>query len=213
MARFGVGVYTPNVSTSFPTTENPISESGRWVNNGTLWTKVQVSGALAFGQQDNSGGFDDSFTHLASSFPSDQWGEGTIHKGSTSGLMEVEVLLRANSSSSSATFYECNLAHDGAYTEIVRWEGGLGSFTYLSQPGSVGFTPADGDKFYAQIKGSVITVKVWRVAIGSYTTVNSYDTASDSKIYRVGKPGFAFYRSGGAASNTYCYSNFQYGIL
>src|SRR5687767_4542511 len=36
-------------STTFPLAENPISEGGRWFNNGTLWTKVRTENGLAFG--------------------------------------------------------------------------------------------------------------------------------------------------------------------
>src|SRR5260221_2997308 len=41
-------------STSFPLTENPISEGGRWVNGGLLgldWTNVSTTPGLAIGHQ------------------------------------------------------------------------------------------------------------------------------------------------------------------
>ena len=45
-------------STNFPSTENPISESGRWINGGSTglkWANVRTTPGLAFGTQSGSG--------------------------------------------------------------------------------------------------------------------------------------------------------------
>ena len=45
--------FAQTYSTSFPLTENPISESGKWIGgqsaDGNLWGNVQTSGGMAYG--------------------------------------------------------------------------------------------------------------------------------------------------------------------
>src|ERR1700685_700590 len=55
-----------NYTTSFPATENPISESGKWSNGGQSpaldWTNCQTTTGLAFGTESISSGTDDDST-------------------------------------------------------------------------------------------------------------------------------------------------------
>src|SRR5215471_7565880 len=48
-----IWLYSQTYSTSFPLTENPISERSKWVGGqsagGNLWGDIQVSGGMAYG--------------------------------------------------------------------------------------------------------------------------------------------------------------------
>ena len=76
--------------------ENPISEGGRWLNNGgPLWTRVQTVNGLAFGTNGPQNPFNDSYAYL-SGFAPNQQAEAVVYVDS--GLLgdphEVELLLR-----------------------------------------------------------------------------------------------------------------------
>jgi hypothetical protein len=190
-------------------TENPISESGAWVNNGTLWTKVQTTSGLAFGTQDGSGGFDDSFAHL-SGFGADHRCRGIVKKGTTQNYQEVELLLRASSSSSSATFYECNLSHDGVYAEIVLWRGGLGSFAYMTTQGAGGpGSVSDGDVFEAQIVGNIIKTFINGTLLNTCDITNNLAGNPPAQVYNTGNPGMAFYLAGPGSLDQYGFSSYS----
>lgn len=192
-------------STTFSLTESPMSEGGVWTQGlatGLDWTNVDTNGADAIGTKDNGSNFDDSIACL-SGFHPDQSASTVIHKGSTTNIMEVELLLRWQITSHNARGYEINWAHDGAYMQIVRWEGALNSFTPLQNFGPLA-APADGDTFYAQIVGNLITVKVNGSTIGTWDIT----TGSPANVWTTGNPGIGFYRTGGAAFSQYAYTSF-----
>lgn len=182
--QFRLRSFVASYRTVFPLTENPISEGGRWVNVGLDWTFVQTSGGLAFGTQ-VGGGFDDSYAHLTG-FPPNHTAYGIIHLGSpTSGINhEVEILMRWADSAHNARGYECNIAYNGQYATIVRWNGPLNSFTNLAQVFGVPI-PNTGDIFSAKIVGNKIS---------SYLNGVLLATATDS-TYTTGDPGMGFFRS------------------
>jgi hypothetical protein len=127
-------------STTFPLTENRISEGGRWIHLGTPWALVDTGGGVAYGTQPGDGSYTDSYAHL-SGFPPNQTATATVHINagfSPGGTREVEIHLRWADSANSARGYECNLAYNGGYAEVVRWNGPLGSYTYVSSPGRGG---------------------------------------------------------------------------
>lgn len=196
-------------SFTFNGSENPISRGGKLVNNGGSWTTLQEGGGVLFGSQDNSGGFDDSYAHLLGYGPNQRaWGR--IAKGATSGTMEVEILLRVTDSAGSCKLYECNLAHDGVYAQIIRWKGPIGTsgadFEYLAFNAATA-VPADDDVFMAEISGNIITSYLNGVvqATADITTTSGGPTA----IYPTGNPGVATYRDHGAASTTYGFKTFN----
>jgi hypothetical protein len=179
-------------STNFDLVEAPISESGAWSHLGNPWTLVDTSGGIAYGTQTGSGGYDDSYAHL-SGFSANQSGTGVIHLDSSidgSCTHEVEILLRMADSANTARGYECNLAYNGAYAEIVRWNGAIGDFTYLAR-GSVPGGVHDGDTLSASIVGTTITLTVNGTQIAQ---------ATDS-TFASGNPGIGFWR-GGACGRT-----------
>jgi hypothetical protein len=99
---------------------------------------------------------------------------------------EVEILLRWTSSPHRTTGYECfaKCVHDASsYVEIVRWDGGLGKFTYLARMRGTNFGLKDGDVLKASIVGRKITVFINGVQ-KAQATDNTFPT---------GNPGIGFF--------------------
>jgi len=186
-------------STSFPRAENPILESGQWVNGlkaGLDWANVRTTVGRAFGTETGSGGYDDSTALLTGPWGADQTAQATVFsKNQSDGLFEeVELRLRSSLSADRATGYEINFRcskTSNAYTQIVRWNGPLGNFTYLNAVGGVQAGVADGDVVKATIVGSVITV---------YVNGAQVVQATDS-TYTSGSPGIGFFLQGGTGVN------------
>lgn len=184
----GGGSSGVSYSTNFDLAQFPISEGGVWKHTGLDWTQVKTAGGYAFGTQTGSsgnGGYDDSYAYL-SGFGPNQTASAVIHKedGIAGCCHEVEILLRWSDSGHDAHGYECNLAYDGAYAQIVRWNGAVGSFTYVGAQGSVSGGVKDGDTLTCTIVGDTITLAVNGVerAKGTDTTFTS------------GNPGIGFFR-------------------
>jgi hypothetical protein len=176
-------------TTNFDLTESPISENGAWKNIGLDWTIVETANGNAFGTQTGFNGkdYNDSYAHL-SGFPANYTVSAVIHKAANIDpgcTHEVELLLRWNDSAHDAHGYECNLAWDGAYAEIVRWNGPLSSYTYLKRS-SAPMGVHDGDTMTATIMGSSIKVTLNGTEIASVTDAS----------YATGQPGMAFWRGG-----------------
>src|SRR5438876_7626560 len=80
-------------STSFPLTENPISENGNWINgatNGISWHDVRTTTNLAFGT--DSGGTSDSTALVTGTWGNSQTVQATVRiVASNSGVDEVEL--------------------------------------------------------------------------------------------------------------------------
>ncbi len=155
-------------TTSFAGTENPLSESGRWANNGLDWTTIRKGHGLAYSTQSGIEAgkfkFNDSYAVL-SGFPPDQeaWGKVNISKPSSTYYQELEILLRFTSSAHNTTGYECFarcIDDSSSYVEIVRWDGPVGKFTYVARMHGTGYGLKNGDTLKASIIGNVITVSI-----------------------------------------------------
>jgi hypothetical protein len=179
-------------STTFPLTENPISEAGNWTNGGTVglnWNNCRTTTNFAFGTQPGTSNYDDSTCTLNGTWGPNQTAQMTIHVLSTtnSDWAEAEIRLNTTVTAKSITGYEINCSvkpsgsGGGPYVQIVRWNGSLGSFTELNGTSSTGC--ANGDILKATISGGVIT---------AYKNGAAVLTANDS-TYTSGKPGMGFY--------------------
>jgi hypothetical protein len=195
-------------STTFPLTENPISESSQWTNGkavGLDWSDVRTTPGLAFGLQSGSSGFDDSIAVLKGSWAPDQSATAkvrTVNQRAGSVYEEVEILLRFSITAHNAHGYEVLFSlrqHDGSqYVQIVRWNGALGSFTYV-HPGVTGPGLNDGDTVKATIVGNVIT---------GYINGTQVIQATDN-TFSSGNPGMGFYLQGISGVNSdYGFKNF-----
>jgi hypothetical protein len=187
-------------STSFPATENPISEGGKWVtggnspggadNNGP--TNVRTSaGVKAYGTQGGVGlGYDDSIAILAGSgftWGRNQYASGVVYQSTQTNLQDTEVELQLNltlvSGTDNITGYTCtySLKNDGSqYFSIGRADGAWG-VTGASLTHVTGLTPVvNGDVVSCSNVGGLITMYHNGTAISSTT-----DTT-----YTGGSPGF-----------------------
>ena len=182
-------------ATTFQATENPISESGAWINGATTgldWCNVQTSPGLVWGVGPCPTKYGDPTAILTGAWGSNQSVQATAHVVSPNAkyYQEIELHLRRAMSAHRATGYEINFGVSHAYLEIVRWNGALADFTYLGPScnypkvcGRVnGFTIRDGDVAKATIVGSTINVYVNNILIAS---------ATDS-TFTSGSPGIGF---------------------
>lgn len=211
-------------STTFSLTENPMVEDGGWTLGGTTggdWTNPQTGGGDAYGTQ-NGTAFDDSNGHRNGYGPN-QFAQGVIKKGTTSAIMEVAIMVRhliTNSVSpghvgtGNNRGYELNLAHDGSYMQLVRWNGPLGlsfgdgAFDVLQNFGPV-TAPVDGDILYVQIVGNIITPKINGVSVGTWDIT----TGSPANVWTTGNPGLDFYTTTSAANSQYGFHSWSCGEL
>lgn len=201
----GVAAVLPVITTTFAATENPISESGRWVQNDVLQTVVKTVNGSAYGTQ--SGGanapYDDSEAEIAG-FGNNYEVEGIIVKaaGLDSVNREVEILLRwsGNNVLRSTAFgdthsngYEIAVQHEGAYMNLGRFKG-----ANLAGPISGFGTPVTGDKFRARIEGQ--RIRVWW---NDVLQIDYTDNDSQLKV-TTGNPGIGFFINAGppAPANT-----------
>jgi hypothetical protein len=194
-------------STNFLGVENPISENGVWTNGGTVglvWQNVEKQNGFAYGSG-TSAGYDDCIAHL-SGFPANHFAQATLHVAGNytpPSSHEIELLLRFKITANSARGYEINCGWGGAYSQIVRWNGALNDFTYLSPTGPGFGALAEGDVIKATAIGSTITV---------YKNGNQVMQVTDA-TWTDGNPGMGmFIRPGGTPKN-YCYTQFSAGSL
>ena len=187
-------------TTRFSVVENPISEGGKWVNGKTVgldWSNVATNPGLAYGVELGTSGFDDSTALLTGTWGSDQWTEATVHTVNQNDAIfeEVELRLRSSLSPNRNTGYEINFRCSktaNAYTQIVRWDGAIGKFTYLKQNGGAQYGIADGDVVKATIVGNVITAYINGVQVAQAT----------DNTFTHGSPGIGFYLQGATGVNT-----------
>lgn len=200
----GAGLRT--VTTSFPGTENPISESGLWTKRGlaegTSWTDPRTTPGIFFGTQTGDGGTDDSIALVGGAWSNDQDVSGVVHLGTRPGsFSEIELLLRGTIVSTDAKLYECYFsvaASPNRYAHITRWEGAFNSYTDLaSLDNSTSPTINDGDIIRATIVGGQIRVYV------NGGQVMAYDTSGDSTKWTTGLPGLGVFSQTKASDSSY----------
>lgn len=174
-------------STSFPLAQNPISESGAWLNgksNGTNWNNCATATGFAYGTQSGTGNYDDSICGLTGTWGPNQSAQITIkiNGANTAQFEEAEVHLNTTISANSITGYEinCSVVPGDPYLQIVRWNGALGSFTLLD---SRAIGCVNGDVLSAARSGNTIT---------AYKNGQAQFSVTDS-TYNGGAPGMGFY--------------------
>jgi len=206
-ALAGTSVY----NTSFPLTENPISESGAWIA-GTISpprTNVQSDGVHAFATMVSFDGtnFNDSVAILNGTWPANQWVQGTVYNQSALSGQECELVLHGTLTALTNTGLEIDCVLVTGHIDLVAWLGPPNSFSTLAS--ATGITFNDGDVIYAQIVGTVVTIKK------NGATVLTHDTAGDSLPFSSGAPGQGHWNQTGSAAN--CtklgWKNWQAGAL
>lgn len=180
--------------TTFGATENPISENGHWVSNGTNRTRIQTTGGAAFGTQTGSGGFDDSYARLTGVWAPDVQITATISKGvSSADPQEVELLFRVNDSpgSGNVTLYEMNLTTSGAWWNCYAWQGGIAGADFRQIGGTnVSGGVHDGDRIRGSVIGTTLTAEInYNDGAGWHQVFQVTDSQ-----YATGTPGYGAYR-------------------
>jgi chitodextrinase len=186
-------------TTTFPLTENPISEGGWWINGATVgldWTNVYSAPGLAIGLQSGENGYDDATAVLSGTWGADQTAEATVFTANQDDSIfeEVELRLRTTISAHQITGYEINFGlrtGESAYAQIVRWNGAWGDFTLLDANGGSQYALQTGDVVKATIVGNVITAYINGVPVLQVTD----DT------FTSGSPGIGFYLEGATGVN------------
>jgi hypothetical protein len=182
-------------ATSFVSAEQPLSEAGKWISGratGLDWADIRTGIGLAYGTESGKGqgdeAYDDSTALLTGDWGPDQTVEAEVHSINPNDhdFEEVELRVRSSLSSHNATGYEvlfrCSKTAN-AYASIVRWDGQLGRFTYLSQKKGPEYGVADGDIVKATAVGNVIT---------GYINGVEVIRATDN-TYAHGSPGMGFW--------------------
>ncbi len=200
--------HAASYSTGFPLTEDPISESGNWINGeavGLDWNNVQTIPGRAFGAA-LVGGYDDDIAVLNATFASDQYAQGTVYRAAgyaPTEKHEIELLLRFKISAHEARGYEVLWGGGGGANgelAIVRWNGPAGNYTSLA---GTAIAPAvDGDVLRAEIIGSVIKV---------YRNGSLVLTGPSDSTWIDGQPGMGFWptdRGGGVTPASYGWRTF-----
>jgi hypothetical protein len=186
-------------ATKFPLAENPISEGAKWLGGkatGLDWADVATTGGFAYGLEGGLTGYDDATTLLSGPWGPNQTAEATVHTIHQNPKIweEVELRLRSSLAPHRATGYEilfsCRKTKDG-YSDIVRWDGPLGKFTYLSHKDGAQYGVKDGDVIRATIVGKVITAYINGVEVAR---------ATDS-TFASGSPGMGFFLQGATGLN------------
>ncbi len=180
-------------STSFPLTENPISEGGVWSNGSVYldWTDMETTPGHAFGTQVNTGDANDSLAELLGSWGANQEVQATVHDvGDLGGQnFEVELHLRATVAAHSVKLYEVDCAP--GYIALVRWNGALNDYSILNNGLAYGI--ADGDTVRATISGtSPVTISIYKDGSLQYTT-----TDNTARKLTSGAPGMGWYTATG----------------
>lgn len=201
-------------ATNFATAENPISEKGKWTSGkavGFDWSDVATQVGLAHGTEPGTGrgskSYDDSVALLTGSWQPDQTVVATVYttRQNRRVFEEVELRLRSTLSAHSSTGYEvlfrCLKTKD-AYASIVRWDGPLGKFVYLSQKEGLQYGLADGDQIKATVTGNVITAYINGVELLRATD----DT------YASGSPGIGFWLKRPSGLSSWLQAGVNYNV-
>ena len=207
-------------TTNFPGTENPLSEGGVWVDGkatGLDWNNPQSASGKVYASvlsgANGASRYNDSVGHLNASsqpFAANQYAQGTVYlaSGYSGAGHEVELLLRFSITAHDAHGYEVLWGLNG-YIAVVRWNGPLGGYTPIYDPGNGSISvPKDGDVLRAEINGNTIVVKL------NGNTVATVDVSSvGGTVWSSGQPGIGFWPVDSATPNAYGWRRFEAGNL
>jgi hypothetical protein len=214
------GTGAQNFSTSFPATENPISQSGAWTDGssagGSLWGDVQTTPGQAFGASQPTT-YGDATAILTGSWGATQSASATVLINATpsGGNKEVEVRLRTTISSNSISGYEvyCSVEPSQPYCHIARWNGPNGSWCNLESTTPSNFL-ANGDVLYATASGTnPVTLTgfingVQIMQVNDDGVICPSGPGGPGGPWATGAPGIGFYNTTGTGWSDFGISSF-----
>ena len=199
--------FAQTYSTSFPLTENPISERGKWVGgqsaDGNLWGNVQTSGGMAYGVSQPTT-YGDPTAILTGSWAANQQAQVTVKIDTTPTVCchEIEVRLRMTISAKRITGYEvyCSVVPGNKYCHIARWSGPDGLFCNI-EPSPPSISLVNGDVLMGTVTGSnpaLITaylngVQIMQVSDTGNEGREGTDCGAGRPVFTSGSPGIGFY--------------------
>ncbi len=206
------GTYT----TTFPLTENPISEGGKWVGGqnagGNLWGNVQTTPGLAFGVSEPTQ-YGDPTAILTGSWGPTQTVSAKMKintRPTGTCCHEAEVRLRTTIGTRSITGYEvyCSvMTSPNNYCHIATWGGPNGVYNNLADYTGPLSTLNDGDELKATASGTNPTT------ITAYVNGTQIMQVKDSGgsgwgPWTSGNPGIGFYDNQDSHWNYFGFSSF-----
>lgn len=204
-----------NYTTTFPLTENPISECNSWINGGVTgldWNNFQTTPAFAKGiEASTHANLDDPTAIVQGAWGNDQeaWGTVVAPTGGTSNTdKEIELRLRTTIAAHSITGYELQLTPfqtttSGCSTTWIRWNGALNDFTPIA-----GGTQFGGAAAQCLHTGDIIRATAIGTTLEYFINGILRFTNTDS-TYSSGSPGIgSFILTGGGLTIDYGFSAF-----
>ncbi len=200
-------------STSFPLTENPILEGGRWRNGGAVgldWSNMRTNGTLAFGTQVNGTPvppYNDSGAIL-NGFPADYIIQATCHVEAGNigaGFHELELLSRWVYSPNVARGYEFSHAYNGAYATFVRWNGPVSDFDPANSGGTPHGSLVTGAVMKVIVSGNILSGYVDYNGGSGFQLVQQVDITTDfpaGPVWNDGNPGMGHWNNGTTSTTT-----------
>lgn len=184
-----------DLSTTFPATENPISEGGAWTVTDKRATPMRTTTNKCFGTQDGTGGpreeFNDSQATLSGYGPNVRI-EGIVFVDGAIGALnhELELCFRTIESAGVdiddpdnwTTKYECLFNKDGGCS-IAKWLGPVGAGGGHGFNDFPGPQPDQGDFSYpTPVTGTKICAQIWDLS-GSSCRIRMYSKQSGDPGY------------------------------
>lgn len=190
-------------STTFPATENPISEGGVWqttdASNFSTWNFPPfTSGGRAFGHA-SALSANDCVAFLKPSvgiLPTQTITGVLFYNGGAVGACECELHGRSSWGATTINSYEVDLVFASNFVALVKWTGTQGSFFVLPYTnGTTGAMPppTNGDSWVVQIVGLGSTVTI-TAKLNGVLIAQADDTTviSGSAPYLSGSSGIGF---------------------
>jgi len=202
-----VWVCSQTYSTSFPLTENPISEGRKWVggqsSGGNLWGDVRTGSGMAYGVSEPTR-YGDPTAILKGHWIADQQAEVTVRINRTPTVCchEIEVRLRVAIAKNKITGYEvyCSVVPGSRYCHIARWSGPNGLYCNI-EPSSPSIYLVNGDVLRGTVTGSnpaLITAylngqQIMQVPDNGNEGGEGTDCGTRRPVFTAGAPGLGFY--------------------
>jgi hypothetical protein len=217
-------------STTFPLTENPISEGTVWIGgeaageacaDGQCWGNMQTVPGEAFGVSEPTQ-FGDPTAILTGQWEPNQTVQGTVLvrslQPSKGCCHELELRLRTTISGNTITGYEayCSLIPTNPYCHIASWGGPNGSYVNLDE--CLGHSPdrylKDGDRLEASIYGTKpVTITTYVNGIQVMQVIDDgtcmFSDGSKHGPWTSGNPGIGQYDSKDSGFRSFGWSSFS----